>query len=179
MEKAIAKLREADAISLDAIAEMNIRKLEGLIRSAGYYRQKARRLKGIAVQIRKEFGTIERLMGLAGPRLRKVLLSYNGIGDETADSIMLYAAGRRTFVIDAYTKRIMGRVDKRLAGADYLFLQRYFTNNTKASVLLYKDYHAQLVELAKRNCRVTPICKGCPLLTMCDYGNEARIHPYE
>ena len=111
VEKAIANLKEADSLSMEKIASMDIRKLERLIRPSGYYRQKAKRLKGICARIKKEHGSLGNLLKLEKNGLRKELLSYNGIGMETADSIILYAAEKPVFVIDAYTKRAMHRID--------------------------------------------------------------------
>ena len=151
---------------------MSIRKLERLVRPSGYYRQKAARLKGICTRIKRDHGSLGRLLKLEKDELREELLSYNGIGRETADSIILYAARKPVFVIDAYTKRAMHRIDPSIsADIAYEELRRYFEERTENNTKLYNDFHAQFVELGKRYCTAArPSCAECPLRDICHFG---------
>jgi endonuclease-3 related protein len=176
VELAIANLKAAGLLDLGRLAGTDIRRLESLVRPSGFYRQKARRLKGICSGIIRDYGSLERMFRLEKGELRKALLSYSGIGDETADSIILYAAGTPVFVIDAYTRRAMHRIDPRIKEeASYEDLQRYFEDRIERKLDLYKDMHAQFVELGKRYCRARPLCADCPLGGVCDYGAQRHL----
>jgi endonuclease-3 related protein len=172
VEKAIANLKSTNSLSIDSIAAMDIRKLERLIRPSGYYRQKAGRLKDLCMTIKKRHGSLERLLKLEKEELRKELLSHNGIGRETADSIILYAAKKPVFVIDTYTKRAMHRINPAIsADIEYDQLRRYFEERIENRAELYNDFHAQFVELGKRYCTVKgPLCSECPLRDICSFG---------
>jgi endonuclease-3 related protein len=95
--------------------------------------------------------------------LREKILMVKGVGPETADSILLYAAGKPIFVIDAYTKRVLSRHDMILDGASYGDIQDLFMRSLPLDVSLYKEYHALFVRLAKTFCKTKPLCRGCPL----------------
>lgn len=167
VEKAIRNLKRARALSLARISSMKRETLEALIRPSGYYRQKAERLQLLCREISRS-GSLKGFLSRDAETLRTDLLSQKGVGKETCDSIMLYAGGIPTFVIDAYTMRIMGRAFN--VYGDYDRMQGLFHNALKGDVELYKDMHAQFVELAKRHCRKSPSCDGCPLLGTCAYG---------
>ncbi|MDE1823807.1 MAG: hypothetical protein KGH74_00740 [Candidatus Micrarchaeota archaeon] len=169
VEKAISNLKSSDGVDLRKISAMDIRKLEMLVRPSGFYRQKARRLKGIASYIFGNYPSLGRMFSKETGELRQELLSLDGIGPETADSILLYAAGKPSFVIDAYTKRIMNRVYGIGLDMDYDNLKTLITDNIKDDIELYSDFHAQFVELGKRYCRTRPICKDCPASGLCRY----------
>ncbi len=171
VEKAIGRLKEGNALTLDGIANMQEEKLEMLIRPCGYYRQKAKRLKETCLAIEKNYGTLEKFLAVEKKALRKKLLEMNGIGKETADSILLYAAEKRSFVVDAYTKRIVSRVfDANELGYDEL--KDMFESALPNRIKLYKDMHAQIVELGKRYCRKKPLCEGCPIAGICKVGKQ-------
>ncbi|MGC8652084.1 MAG: endonuclease III domain-containing protein [Candidatus Micrarchaeia archaeon] len=169
VEKAISRLKDANCMKLDCIAGIDIRTLETLVRPSGYYRQKARRLRSVCSSIKDEYGSLDSLFRLEAHELRKRLLSYNGIGKETADSIILYAANKPVFVIDAYTKRIMHRINGMQPDISYDALQGYFEAHVKRNLELYKDMHAQFVELGKSYCKTTPDCEDCPANKICTY----------
>lgn len=173
VETAISNMKRAGLMSPEAVSGARITALEKAIRPAGYYRQKSVRVKDITSRIIQEFGSFDNILILGREELRSKLLSYNGIGNETADSIVLYAAGKPEFVIDTYTRRILGRVT-RIEIQDYAGLQDYITSRIAEDVDLYKDFHAQFVELAKRNCRMAPLCDGCPLSDMCAHARSAK-----
>ncbi len=177
VEKAIYNLKAADALSMEGIASMPVRRLERLIRPSGYYRQKAQRLKGLCSGILRDYGGLTDLFTLRKDVLRTTLLSMNGIGRETADSIILYAAHKPTFVIDAYTRRMISR----LSGSpemEYDSLKNVFESGIRPDVRLYKDFHAQIVELGKNYCtKSSPKCAECPLRDMCAHysSNSHRV----
>lgn len=171
VDKAIENLKTANMMSPDALARARISDIQKWVRPAGFYVQKSNRLKSITQSILDEFGSFESLAMLGDEELRAKLLSYNGIGNETADSIMLYVFRRKSFVVDAYTKRILGRLTGISPGS-YDDVQRYFTAGLKRNLLIYMEFHAQLVELAKRNCRTDPLCFSCPLRSMCAHARR-------
>ncbi len=178
VEKAISNLKGCDAVSIEKIASMDLHRLEQLVRPSGYYRQKAMRLKQACSYIINSYGSLDSFFRLGGSELRLKLLSIKGIGPETADSIALYAAGKPSFVIDAYTKRIMHRIYGTSEGISYEELKAYFERSLGEDAELYNDFHAQFVELGKRYCRAKPLCSGCPACHICAYAkNVQNINP--
>ena len=161
VEKALSRMVEERLVQADRIKGCSQSFLEETIRPAGFYRQKAKRLKGIARFI------------LAYPGdffsdVRRVeLLSISGIGPETADSILLYACDRPHFVVDAYTRRVFTRYGFLNPEASYQEVQHSFESHLPAEVPLYKRFHALIVEHAKTTCRKTPLCKDCVLRKEC------------
>lgn len=164
VERALENLRLAGAMDLGSLAEMELSDLGRLIRPAGYFNVKAHRLRSFIDHVRALWD--EDLAGfLDRPvrTLRPELLSVHGIGRETADSMILYAAGKRTFVVDAYTMRIFrrhGLIDDR---ADYETVRSLCQDHLPRRIGLYNDYHAQLVMVGKHFCKPTARCTGCPL----------------
>jgi len=154
VEKAINNLKKNNLISINKILKINVKKLAFLIKSSGYYNQKAERLKIIA----------DFLKNNKNPT-RDELLNIKGIGPETADSILLYAFNKPVFVIDAYTKRIMKKLGYKQE--EYNKLQKLFENNLPKKYRLFNEYHALLVELGKNYCRKQPVCKECPVKDLC------------
>ena len=168
VEKAIRNLEGAGLLSAQDLSQADPRSLQELIRPAGYYRQKARRLIGVARWVAQNCPPQDRplaaLKGRSAEDLRRELLSLSGIGPETADSILLYALEKPVFVVDAYTVRIMGRHGFVEPDSSYADVQAQFQDRLPQDVELLKDYHAQLVELGKRYCRKrSPDCADCPL----------------
>ena len=164
VEKALERLDAAGAMSVHALGTMPIAELAELIRPAGYFNVKARRLRNFIDRVEKGYaGDIERLLSLPLGALRGELLAVNGIGPETADSMALYAAGRQTFVVDAYTRRICLRHGLISPGADYDAIKALYESHVPRRVGLYNDYHAQLVAVGKHHCRPKAKCGGCPL----------------
>jgi endonuclease-3 related protein len=168
VETAIENLREAGLLQPGALCNTQLEELQMLIRPAGYYRQKAARLLRLARWVKERCGPADcRLKALQTrplDELRVELLQINGIGPETADSILLYALEKPVFVIDAYTVRIFGRHELIEPGVPYAELQEEFQHRLPEDVELYKDFHAQLVEVGKRFCsKTSPACSQCPL----------------
>jgi endonuclease-3 related protein len=165
VEKALEQLHKSKLVRHDALLKVSKDRIGKLIRSAGYYNQKAERLVLVSRFV-KEHG-VKRLLAKDADSLREMLLAVKGIGPETADSIVLYAFGKPSFVIDAYTRRIFSRVGLCDAGVGYDELQNMFVKNLAADVDVYKEYHALIVEHAKRHCRTKPQCEGCVISGIC------------
>ncbi|MBW2997090.1 hypothetical protein KY349_01980, partial [Candidatus Woesearchaeota archaeon] len=150
VEKALEQLHKSKLVRHDALLKVSKDRIGKLIRSAGYYNQKAERLVLVSRFV-KEHG-VKSLLAKDADSLREMLLAVKGIGPETADSIVLYAFGKPSFVIDAYTRRIFSRVGLCDAGVGYDELQDMFVKNLAADIDVYKEYHALIVEHAKRHC---------------------------
>jgi endonuclease-3 related protein len=164
VEKAIANLRAADLLDLHRLAEIPTGMLAELIRPSGYYNLKAVRLHNLLHAIVNEHGNLESFFAGDLPTVRGRLLAIKGIGPETADSILLYAAGKPTFVIDAYTHRLLLRHNLIWEETDYHEMQELFLNALPEDVSLYNEYHALIVRVGKEFCRKSkPRCGECPL----------------
>ena len=164
VEKAIVNLKRRRLLKADSLYKISHKRLASLIRPAGYFNIKARRLKSFLKFLFDEYGGSLKKMFLADTHtLRAQLLAVNGIGPETADSILLYAAGRPVFVVDAYTKRIFSRHKLIEKDADYGRIQSFFMKNIPERRDLYNEYHALIVELGKNICRPKAQCDICPL----------------
>ncbi|MEM5801365.1 MAG: endonuclease [Candidatus Aenigmatarchaeota archaeon] len=171
VEKAIKNLKENNFLEPQTIYSIKISQLEKLIKPSGFYRIKAKRLKNFVNFLYKKYdGDLNKLFSLEKDFLRKELLSVNGIGKETADSIILYAANKPTFVVDAYTKRIFNRLGL-IKENDYEKIKNIFEYSLPEDVELYKEYHALIVELGKNICKLKPKCKECCLSKWCNYAN--------
>ncbi len=165
VEKAIANLKKHKLLQPHKLYKLSHKRLASLIRSAGYYNIKAKRLKSFLKFFMKYYnGNVKKMSGIDIPSLRQQLLSVKGIGPETADSILLYALDMPIFVVDAYTKRILSRHRFIGEGAGYDEIQNLFMQNLKSGVKLFNEYHALLVKLGKEFClKNKPRCKICPL----------------
>jgi endonuclease-3 related protein len=164
--RAIANLKRAGALSPEGLWRLPAAEIAELIRPAGYFNQKAKRLRAFLELVREHDG-LEGLFSLPIEELRERLLAVPGIGPETADSIVLYAAEKPSFVIDAYTRRILSRLGLIQGDEGYAELKRLFEENLPRDTGLYKEYHALLVRHGKVHCRARPRCGGCPLGDMC------------
>jgi endonuclease-3 related protein len=168
VEKALAALRARRLLSYRALSSLTPARLAPLIRCAGTFRVKARRVIAFVRFVGREYaGRIAGMRREPPASLRRKLLAVKGIGQETADAIALYAAGQPNFVVDAYTRRIFERLGLLREGESYETVQRLFTDSLPVDAHLYNDYHAQLVELAKQACRAQPCCRRCPLDDLC------------
>lgn len=167
VEKAIAALKESRQLSPQAIYDLPGEELEQRIRPSGVFRVKAKRLKSlVALIIERYGGSLDDLFSQPTEELRDELLAVHGVGFETADAIVLYAAKQPAFVIDAYTRRVMTRHGWAAEDANYANLQQQFESALPRNVQLYNEYHALLVRVGKERCKKTPICQGCPLETL-------------
>ncbi|MDP6543031.1 MAG: endonuclease III domain-containing protein [Phycisphaerae bacterium] len=164
VEKALDNLRNAGAVSISVLQQMDPDSLAGLIRPAGYYNIKAGRLKNFIASVYESYGDdIAAFLDRSVSVLQSELLGVNGIGRETADSIILYAAGKPTFVIDRYTCRMMVRHEMTCPEEDYQQVKDLFESSLPEDLELWKDYHAQIVAVGKEYCRPKAKCAGCPL----------------
>ena len=175
VEKALKNMTDVGVTSASSIYEIKISTLEKLIRPSGFYKQKAKRLKALSKFVAEHddfYNTVT----------REELLAINGVGRETADYILNYACSKSVFVIDAYTRRIFSRLGIISGDEDYDKIRELFEKSMKkdagksdaqsASVRLYQEFHALIVEHAKVHCKKQPMCINCPL-TKCNY---AKIH---
>lgn len=164
VEKAITNLKEADLLELHRLAETPTGILAELIRPSGYYNLKAVRLHNLIRTITAEHDSLDGFFAADLYTLREQLLAVKGIGPETADSILLYAGGFPTFVIDAYTHRLLLRHGLIWEETDYYEMQELFLSALPEDVALFNEYHALIVRVGKEFCRKTkPRCEACPL----------------
>jgi endonuclease-3 related protein len=164
VEKAIVNLKSAGYLTPEALHRIDTAQLAELIRPAGYFNIKAKRLKSFVDWLFDNYGgELANLQAINTSRLREELLAIKGIGRETADSILLYALDRPVFVVDAYTARITLRHRLIEPGADYEQLRQLFESNLPEDVKLFNEYHALLVRTGKEFCRPKARCSGCPL----------------
>ena len=174
VERAIARLKEADALSPRAIRAMDTEALAALIYSSGFHNAKALRLKALTQYLGDTYGDdIEAMRAEDDARLRRELLAVKGIGEETADAILLYALGKPSFVIDAYTRRLFKRLGVIPESEAYSAYQQMFADNLSEDTPLFAEYHALIVQHCKESCRKTPLCETCCLRDICPTG-QAR-----
>ncbi len=170
VETAITSLKAADMLDAERIAACDTARLGGLIRSSGFFNQKAVRLKAFC-RFYLDAGGEAGLKRLDDPG--QSLLALHGIGPETADSMQLYALELPVFVIDAYTKRIFARLGLAHKDTGYRQLQAFFEEHLPGDTSLFNEYHALIVAHAKRHCRIRPLCPGCPLARCCAFAQSA------
>ena len=165
VEKAIKNLRKEKALSARKLYLMPVKKLARLIRPAGFFNLKAGYLKAFLEFYFKTYcGSLKKMARQDTAVLRKQLLGVKGIGEETADSILLYALDKPVFVVDAYTKRIFSRHKMVKNNSPYQAVQNLFSQNLEKEVKLFNEYHALLVKLAKEYClKGEPQCALCPV----------------
>jgi endonuclease-3 related protein len=170
VEKAISNLKQAGALTPAALRQIPLERLAELVYPSGYYKAKAQKLKSFVERLAEAHqDSLERLFFLETTRLREELLSIHGIGPETADSIILYAAHKPVFVIDAYTRRILSRLGLSPARDDYTSFQSQFRENLPADEKLFNEYHALFVGHGKEACKKKPVCDRCCLKDLCTY----------
>ena len=169
VEKALANLRRARRLTPRALHRAPIARLARLIRPSGYYNLKAKKLKAFTRFLFAEHhGRLAHLFALDSARLREELLAVYGIGPETADSIILYAARQPIFVVDAYTRRVFARLGLARAEVSYDEWQALFMRNLPHAELMFNEYHALIVALGKHICQKrAPHCGECPLRERC------------
>lgn len=176
VRKAIVNLKDAGILDFNSLLELPAETLAEYIRPSGYYNIKARRLKNLLGMIRDNYGgSLDGLLADQTARARENLLSVQGIGPETADSILLYAGGHPVFVVDAYTHRIFSRHGLVDVESDYHRLQEVFEDRLPRDVALYNEFHALIVMTGKHFCKKTsPLCDRCPLRGLNDIdGSDA------
>ena len=172
--KALDAIREAGVLDVVALARLPEGEIAELVRSSGFYTVKGRRVKVFVEHVMEQHGgDLDAMLDQDAAELRRELLGIHGIGEETADCIVLYAAGKPTFVIDEYTRRIVGRLGVGPGGRrTYSDYQRLFEDALGSEVGVFGEYHALLIALGKDVCRKSPLCLGCALKQVCEYGRR-------
>jgi len=171
VERALNNLKAAGILSPQTIQRLSADEIAPLIRPCIYYNVKARKLKALVEWFYKNYlNDFKKLFAADAGEIRESLLSVWGIGEETADSIVLYTAGKPVFVIDAYTRRIIDRTGFVVDGSDYGAYQALFMDNLPADSGLFNEYHALLVNHGKNICRTKPLCEQCCLRDICGSG---------
>ena len=174
VERALANLRDAGLLDAHALATASVPRIRRHVRAAGLYRTKPTRLKAFCRHlVERSDGDLARFFRGPTAAVRADLLAQPGVGPETADSLLLYAGRHPVFVVDAYTVRIATRVGL-LQSDSYDDVQQYFEGRVPRDVERFREYHALLVQHAKRFCRARPECAPCPLRTLCAYGRGQR-----
>ncbi len=175
VEKAISNMRKEHLLSLKALSNASMGSITKAVKPSGFYRQKASRLKRFSQYITGNYSSIGMFFKRSkDPRAE--LLGIGGIGNETADSILLYAGNMPVFVVDAYTRRALSRIFGINAEAEpYEQLQQSLQRLLPRDIELYKDFHAQFVELGKAFCRKKPLCSTCPVRGMCLYAAKHKL----
>ncbi len=173
VEKAVSKLQGAGVLSLKGLIQTPKSELSNLIKSSLYHNVKAEKLKCFADFVSSDYdGDIEALLSLPQGKLRLTLLSIWGVGPETADSIILYAAKKPSFVVDTYTKRIFSRLGFLNGDESYDEVKKLFEENLPQKKPLHNEFHALIVEHAKQYCKKKPLCEDCPVYELCEEKNS-------
>lgn len=164
VERAIGNLKAANLFSPAQMLELPHQKLANLIKPSGYYNQKAKKIKNFLKFFKDEYGfSIQKMRSEEMSTMREKLLHINGIGKETADSIILYALQKPIFVVDAYTYRVLSRHNIVPEDATYEEIQDLFMSNLEHDVQLFNEYHALFVKVGKEFCKKNAVCDNCPL----------------
>ena len=170
VEKAVINLKIGGVLSPGALRRLAVEELAGLVYPSGYYNVKAGKIKSFVDWLGERYDdNLGRLFALDIPLLRQELLSVHGVGEETADSIILYAAHKPVFVIDAYTRRIMGRLGLAPRTNSYTAFQGLFMQYLPHDESLFNEYHALFVRHGKDTCRKSPLCGQCCLTYVCPF----------
>ncbi|MGI6453507.1 MAG: endonuclease III domain-containing protein [Syntrophomonadaceae bacterium] len=176
VERAIANIKERDLLDLAKLKTVDQEELAELIKPALYHRQKARKIKELINFIVTNYeGNLDSMFKEPLGTLRDQLLQVWGIGPETADSILLYAGGKRVFVVDAYTRRVFYRLGLVEEDITYAELQQLMETHLPPQIEIYNDYHAQIVALGASYCKKNkPLCNKCPIAAWCEKLPDSR-----
>ena len=171
VEKAISNLVAADVLSPRAIRDLNQATLAHLVYPSGYFNSKARKLKALSSYLGERFNDdLDAMSREDTDRLRNELLGVYGVGEETADDILLYALGKPTFIIDNYTRRVFSRLGLAPYKGSYSLHRSLFMDHLPSRADFFQEYHALIVRHGKEVCGKRPECDGCPLLSVCPTG---------
>lgn len=173
-EKALIQLKRSRCLSIKCISDLLVKELAQMIKPAGYFNQKAKKLKALVEFIQKDLGgSLFSLKQLPLEEARAKLLSVWGIGRETADSILLYGLGFPIFVVDAYTRRIFSRLGMIDMQWDYDKIREFFESSLTPDKEIYQEFHALIVVQGKNVCKNKPLCEQCVLMQYCPaYGKQ-------
>lgn len=167
VEKAILNLKREGLLSVEALWEIDRERLAQLIRPSGFYNVKSARLKDFLGWLLQRYGSLDAMFSGDWRVLREELVAVRGVGAETCDSILLYAGGKPSFVVDAYTRRLFSRLGLIAESDSYQQVRSLFMDALPPDSGLFNEYHALIVEHCKRHCKKKPICEGCPLRPLC------------
>jgi endonuclease III related protein len=179
VEKAIHQLKQQNLLNINQLALADSLLVKQMIKPSGYFNQKTKRLQTLAQYLKEYYNSdLNSFFTQSLPILRKELLSLHGIGPETADSIVLYAAEKPIFVVDAYTKRLCTRIPLPINSQSYDDIQKFFQDHLSTHysnhelVQIYNEFHALIVNLGKYYCKPKPNCAHCPVLNHCQFGKK-------
>jgi endonuclease-3 related protein len=181
VKKAITNLKTANLLDAHRLHKSDVTEIARQIISSRYYNMKAQKIKNFLDFFFDEYdGDLLRMSNEEMMPLRKKLLRIKGLGEETVDSILLYACNKPIFVVDAYTKRIFSRYGILDENASYGVIQSYFMDNLPEDIDLYNDFHAQIVQLGNLICKQHPECDKCPIKRIdknieCDYAGHRDV----
>ncbi|MBM3925628.1 MAG: endonuclease [SAR202 cluster bacterium] len=176
VEKALANLKSAGVMSAEGLRDVPEARLAELLRPSGYFNMKARKVKAFIDHLWSRYdGDLEGLLSQEAESLREELLGIWGIGEETADDIVLYAASKPVFVIDAYTRRVFERLGLGGGVRSYGEWQALFHSSLPRNAALFNEYHALVVKHGKDVCRKAPRCEGCCLREVCKAGKAGKL----
>lgn len=180
VEKAVANLKKEGVLSPRRLYSLPHARLASLIKPSGYYNIKTQRLKAfLGFMLNHYKGSMRKMACADMHEVRRQLLHVNGIGPETADSIILYALNKPVFVVDAYTKRVLGRHGLIVHDADYHDVQRLFMDNLPMDTAMFNEFHALFVKIGKERCKKSrPLCESCPLRRLLPE-KEASTYSYD
>jgi endonuclease-3 related protein len=179
--RGIERLADSGLLSIEGLARASEETVAAAVRPSGCFRSKARKLKAFAARVEDRYGgDLDRLLDLPTPALRQELLDIYGIGPETADAVLLYAASRPAFVVDAYARRLLERLGVLRGEERYDEVQQVLTEAFPEDVSLFGEFHALIVRHGKARCRSRPSCGDCPLAAECCYVvREGRRSPWK
>jgi endonuclease III related protein len=175
VEKAIANLKREGVLSMEALWEIDRERLAELIRPSGFFNVKSARLKDFLGWLLQRYGSLDAMFSGDWRVLREELIAVRGIGRETCDSILLYAGGKPSFVVDAYTKRLFSRLGLVGESDGYEEVRALCMDALPADSALFNEYHALIVQQCKSHCKKTPICDGCPLRGLCPHSGPIHL----
>lgn len=175
VELAIRNLKESGLLEVEGLASARPKRVMELVRPSGFYRQKAKRVMNLARHVSSDYRSLDEFFQKPVRELRMELLAIEGIGKETADSIMLYAGEKPVFVVDAYTNRLCERLGLPVETGNYDEVQSFFLGNLPRDVELYKEFHALIVHHSKETCRKKPACDVCPLIGRCAFAGKRKM----
>ncbi|GAB6189842.1 endonuclease III domain-containing protein [Marinitoga arctica] len=167
VEKSLNNIKKNNLMNPKDLYNIHINKLEELIKPSGFYTIKAKYLKNLLKWFEKYDFLFDIIKKKNKNELRNELLKIKGIGKETADSILLYAFDKMSFVIDAYTKRMFSRIGLNIKNT-YDEYQKFFEKNIPQDLIIYKNFHGLIVEHSKSICKKKPFCENCKLKSLCN-----------
>ena len=174
VQYSIENIKSKNAMNIETILKLKKSDILRMIKPSGFYKQKTNTIIALLNAIKTTYKNIEEMEDNNKENLRTFLLSIKGIGNETADSILLYALNKNAFVIDAYTKRIISRIYNTNSKISYTELQSLIIASIPEDINIYKKLHGQFVELAKDSCKKKPICERCAMAKICEYATTSN-----